>query len=52
MVIVLFDAAGAARDHNIYAWYFQIKVGKVLKATAFFDTREFDEFWARVSPTS
>src|SRR6516162_89178 len=24
--------------------------GKVFKAIAFFDTREFDEFWARVAP--
>jgi hypothetical protein len=28
-----------------------MKADQVIKATAFFDTREFDEFWSRVSPT-
>jgi uncharacterized protein len=27
-----------------------MKEGKVIKAIAFFDTREFDEFWHRVKP--
>jgi ketosteroid isomerase-like protein len=26
--------------------------GQVVKAVAFFDTRDFDEFWNRVSPAS
>jgi uncharacterized protein len=56
MVIILFDAAATARDgvpyHNTYTWYFQMKDGKVVKAIAFFDTRDFDEFWKRVSPAS
>ena len=55
MVIIFFDAAATAKDgvpyHNTYTWYFQMKAGQVIKATAFFDTREFDEFWSRVSPT-
>lgn len=55
MVIVFFDAAATAKDgvpyRNTYTWYFQMREGKVSKATAFFDTREFDEFWARVAPT-
>lgn len=54
-VIILFDAAATTKDHrpyrNTYTWYFQMQEGKVLKAIAFFDTREFDEFWTRVSPT-
>lgn len=54
-VIIFFDAAAIAKDglpyHNTYTWYFQMKAGQVIKATAFFDTREFDEFWSRVSPT-
>jgi uncharacterized protein len=54
-VIIFFDGAATAKDglpyRNTYTWYFQMKAGKVIKATAFFDTREFDEFWARVSPT-
>ena len=55
MVIIFFDASATAKDgvpyHNIYTWYFQMNAGQVIKATAFFDTREFDEFWTRVSPT-
>lgn len=55
-VISLFDAAATAKDgkpyRNTYTWYFQMKEGKVASAIAFFDTREFDELWKRVSPTS
>jgi ketosteroid isomerase-like protein len=55
MVIILFDAAATAKDglpyHNTYTWYFQMKEGKAVKVIAFFDTREFDEFWTRVLPT-
>jgi ketosteroid isomerase-like protein len=55
MVIILFDATAAAKDgipyRNTYTWYFQMKKeGKVIKAIAFFDTRDFDELWTRVSP--
>jgi uncharacterized protein len=53
-VIILFDATATARDgkpyRNTYSWYFQMKDAKVVKATAFFDNRDFDEFWSRVSP--
>lgn len=56
MVIIFFDAAATAKDgvlyRNTYTWYFQMNGGKVTKATAFFDTKDFDEFWARVSPTA
>jgi uncharacterized protein len=55
-VVILFDAAATVRDgkpyRNTYSWYFQMKGPQVVKATAFFDTREFDEFWNRVSPAS
>jgi ketosteroid isomerase-like protein len=55
MVIILFDATSTAKDgipyRNTYTWYFQMKKeGKVIKAIAFFDTRDFDELWTRVSP--
>ncbi|WP_204848157.1 nuclear transport factor 2 family protein [Rhodopila globiformis] len=54
MVIILFDAAATTKDgmpyHNTYTWYFRMNDGKVVSAIAFFDTREFDEFWNRVSP--
>jgi ketosteroid isomerase-like protein len=56
MVVTFFDGAGVARDgqpyRNTYTWYFQMRDGIVFKAVAFFDVREFDEFWARVSPES
>jgi ketosteroid isomerase-like protein len=55
MVITLFDAEGEAKDgqpyRNTYTWYFQMRDGVVTKAIAFFDVREFDDFWTRVSPT-
>ena len=35
---------------NTYTWYFFMRDGKVTKAIAFFDTREFDDFWQRVKP--
>ena len=54
MVVIFFDAAATTRDgqpyRNTYTWYFQMKDGKAIKVVAFFDTREFDEFWARVTP--
>jgi uncharacterized protein len=56
MVIIFFDGAATAKDgvsyHNTYTWYFQMKDSKVINAIAFFDTREFDEFWNRVSPVA
>jgi ketosteroid isomerase-like protein len=54
-VITLFDASAMATDgipyKNTYTWYFTMADGKVTSATAFFDTREFDEFWHRVKPS-
>jgi uncharacterized protein len=56
MVITLFDATATTRDglpyRNTYTWYFRMKGKAVVSAIAFFDTREFDEFWHRVSPAS
>jgi len=53
-VIALFDAAATAKDgvpyRNTYTWYFQMSGGNVVRALAFFDTRDFDEFWTRVKP--
>jgi uncharacterized protein len=53
-IIILFDAEATVRDgthyHSTYTWYFQMKDAQVVNAIAFFDTREFDEFWNRVSP--
>ena len=54
MVITLFDAEATVKDgkpyRNTYTWYFQMRDAKVFKAIAFFDNRDFDEFWNRVSP--
>ena len=53
MVVILFDAAACAKDgvacRNTYTWCFRMKEGGVIKAIAYFDTRDFDELWTRVS---
>lgn len=53
-VVILFDAAATARDgkpyRNTYTWYFRMKAGKVVSVIAFFDNRDFDALWTRVSP--
>jgi ketosteroid isomerase-like protein len=53
-VIALFDAQGTARDgkpyRNTYSWYMQMRDGKIVNATAFFDTIEFTDFWNRIKP--
>ena len=55
-VIILFDASATVKDgkpyQNTYTWYFHMKDTKVFKAIAFFDNRDFDEFWNRVAPAS
>ena len=53
-VIIFFDASGTARDGkpyaNTYAWFLDMRDGKVVKAFAFFDSVVFNEFWQRVKP--
>ena len=53
-VIIFFDAAGMARDDkpytNTYAWFFEMRDGKVVKASAFFDSLAFNDLWRRVQP--
>jgi uncharacterized protein len=53
-VIIFFDAAGVARDgkpyNNTYAWFFEMRDGKVVKAAAFFDSLVFNDLWRRVKP--
>lgn len=53
-VIAFFDAVAVTKDgqpyHNTYTWYLRMKDSMVVSATAFFDTREFDQLWNRVSP--
>ncbi|HZH11168.1 MAG TPA: nuclear transport factor 2 family protein [Microvirga sp.] len=51
-VIVFFDASGTARDGvpyaNTYAWFLQLQDGKIINASAFFDSIAFNELWRRV----
>ena len=53
-VIVLWDGAAIARDgkayDNTYSWYLQMKNGKIVSATAFFDSIAFNDLWKRVRP--
>jgi ketosteroid isomerase-like protein len=54
MVVVFFDAAAEAQDGkpytNTYAWFLEMRAGRIASATAFFDTIEFNELWQRVAP--
>ena len=51
--IIFFDASGVARDgkpySNTYAWFWEMRDGRVLRAHAFFDSITFNELWRRVS---
>lgn len=53
-VVAFFDARGTALDGrpyaNTYAWFLELHEGRVVKAFAFFDSLEFDQFWRRVTP--
>lgn len=53
-VIIFFDAAGVARDGkpyaNTYAWLFDMRDGKVIRAHAFFDSLPFNDLWRRLQP--
>ena len=54
MVVALWDGEGVARDgkpyRNTYAWFMQMREGRIVDVVAFFDTIEFTDFWTRVSP--
>lgn len=53
-VVVLFDAAGVARDGkpytNTYSWHLRLDGGRIASATAFFDSIAFNDLWSRVKP--
>jgi uncharacterized protein len=53
-VVIFFDAGAVARDgkpyKNTYTWYLDMRDGKVVKATAMFDSIEFNDLWSRVQP--
>ena len=54
-VIAFFDGEATALDgrpyRNTYAWFMEMHDGEIVKATAFFDSIAFDQFWKRVPPT-
>lgn len=54
-VIVFFDASGVAKDGapyaNTYAWFLQLRDGRITQAAAFFDSIAFNDLWSRVKPT-
>jgi ketosteroid isomerase-like protein len=51
-VIVFFDASGTAKDGapytNTYAWFLQLRDGRIVAASAFFDSIAFNDLWRRV----
>jgi uncharacterized protein len=53
-VIALFDGRATAKDGkpyvNTYAWFMRFLGGRIVEVTAFFDSVEFNDFWARVKP--
>lgn len=53
-VVAWFDGAGTANDGkpyvNSYVWLLSMQHGKVVRATAFFDSLAFDDLWRRVQP--
>jgi uncharacterized protein len=55
-VIVLWDGHGIANDgqpyDNSYAWFLELRDGKVVDGTAFYDSIAFNELWDRVPPRS
>lgn len=52
-VIVFFDAEGTAKDNkqyaNTYSWFLRFRGGKIVRATAFFDSIRFNDLWTRVA---
>jgi uncharacterized protein len=53
-VVALFDGESIATDgapyRNTYAWFLRMHDGKIVDAVAFYDSVDFNEFWARVAP--
>jgi uncharacterized protein len=53
-VIVLWDGRGTTIENttyeNSYAWFMQMRDGKVIDGTAFYDSISFNDLWAKVTP--
>ena len=54
IVVVVWDGHGVSNDgrtyENSYAWILQMREGKVVDGTAFFDSISFNDLWSRVAP--
>jgi ketosteroid isomerase-like protein len=54
MVIVLWEGAAIAKDgkpyENTYSWYLKMRDGKIVSATAFYDSIAFNDLWKRIRP--
>lgn len=52
-VIAVFDAEATTRDgktyRNTYAWFMEMRDGKIVNVTAFFDAIALNQLWDRVS---
>ncbi len=55
-VIVLWDGRGTTINdttyENTYAWCMQLRDGKVIDGTAFYDSISFNQLWADVTPVN
>jgi ketosteroid isomerase-like protein len=55
-VVVHWDGRGTTNDgtpyENSYAWFMELRDGKVVDGTAFYDSISFNDLWARVQPRS
>ena len=53
-MIVCWDGRGIANDgqpyENSYALFLQLRDGKVIDGTAFYDSISFNDLWTRVQP--
>ena len=56
IVVIFFDGEATARDgkpyKNTYFWQFEMQDGKVVKASAMYDSITFNDLWTRVTPES
>ena len=54
IVVIFFDGEATARDgkpyNNTYFWQFEMRDGKVVKASAMYDSITFNDLWTRVTP--
>jgi ketosteroid isomerase-like protein len=54
IVVIFFDGEATARDgkpyNNTYFWQFEMQGGKVVKASAMYDSITFNDLWTRVAP--